>query len=38
MTEKRPLIESDDYGVDEDAAQKLLTKHKALMNDMHTYK
>ncbi|GMS78986.1 hypothetical protein PENTCL1PPCAC_1161 [Pristionchus entomophagus] len=38
MTEKKPLIESDDYGQDEDAAQKLLTKHKALMNDMHTYK
>ncbi|CAI4223262.1 unnamed protein product [Auanema sp. JU1783] len=38
MNEKRSAIVSEDYGTDEDAAQKLLAKHKALQNDMHTYK
>ncbi|CAJ0573596.1 unnamed protein product, partial [Mesorhabditis spiculigera] len=38
MAEKRILIESQDYGQDEDAAQKLLARHKALQNDMNTYK
>ncbi|CAJ0961940.1 unnamed protein product, partial [Mesorhabditis belari] len=38
MAEKRILIESQDHGQDEDAAQKLLAKHKALQNDMSTYR
>ena len=38
MNEKRPTVESEDYGMDEGAAQKLLAKHKALQNDMVTYK
>ncbi|GFT64938.1 hypothetical protein NPIL_631631, partial [Nephila pilipes] len=28
MTEKTDILESTDYGKDEDAAVKLLTKHK----------
>lgn len=38
MNEKRPALSSEDYGKDEDAAQKLLAKHKALQADMSTYR
>ncbi|VDK61916.1 unnamed protein product [Onchocerca ochengi] len=38
MNEKRGVLTSEDYGQDEDAAQKLLAKHKALQADMVTYK
>ncbi|KAK6050214.1 hypothetical protein COOONC_12281 [Cooperia oncophora] len=38
MNEKRHALESDNYGQDEDAAQKLLAKHRALQNDMQTYR
>ncbi|PIO70965.1 spectrin repeat-containing domain protein [Teladorsagia circumcincta] len=38
MNEKRAALESDNYGQDEDAAQKLLAKHRALQNDMQTYR
>ncbi|XGW05367.1 hypothetical protein V3C99_016045 [Haemonchus contortus] len=38
MNEKRAALESDNYGQDEDAAQKLLAKHKALQKDMQTYR
>ncbi|VDM44604.1 unnamed protein product [Toxocara canis] len=38
MNEKRPALSSEDYGQDEDAAQKLLAKHKALQADMGTYR
>lgn len=38
MSEKRGALTSEDYGQDEDAAQKLLAKHKALQADMNTYK
>uniref|UniRef100_A0A914XIB6 Spectrin alpha chain n=1 Tax=Plectus sambesii TaxID=2011161 RepID=A0A914XIB6_9BILA len=38
MAEKRNLLASDDYGQDEDAANKLLAKHKALQADMNAYK
>lgn len=38
MNEKRPLLSSLDYGQDEDAALKLLAKHKALQADMGTYR
>ncbi|VDL75035.1 unnamed protein product [Nippostrongylus brasiliensis] len=38
MNEKRAALESNNYGQDEDAAQKLLAKHRALQNDMQTYR
>lgn len=38
MNEKRAAIESEDFGTDEDSTQKLLAKHKALQNDMKTYR
>ena len=38
MNEKKPLVASLDYGQDEDAAQKLLAKHKALQADMGMYR
>ncbi|EJD74610.1 beta chain spectrin [Loa loa] len=38
MNEKRGALTSEDFGQDEDAAQKLLAKHKALQADMVTYK
>jgi spectrin beta len=38
MAEKRSVLASDDYGHDEDSAQKLLAKHRALQNDMAAYK
>ncbi|MFH4975130.1 hypothetical protein AB6A40_001839 [Gnathostoma spinigerum] len=38
LQDKRLLLSSNDYGQDEDAAQKLLTKHKALQTDMAAYK
>ncbi|VDK71755.1 unnamed protein product, partial [Cylicostephanus goldi] len=38
MNEKRAALESDNYGQDEDAAQKLLAKHRALQKDMQTYR
>ncbi len=37
MSEKMQLVSSKDYGRDEAAADKLLTKHKALKGDMQTY-
>ncbi|ETN74189.1 hypothetical protein NECAME_13133 [Necator americanus] len=36
--EKRAALESNNYGQDEDAAQKLLAKHRALQKDMQTYR
>uniref|UniRef100_A0A0K0DJQ5 PH domain-containing protein n=1 Tax=Angiostrongylus cantonensis TaxID=6313 RepID=A0A0K0DJQ5_ANGCA len=38
MNEKRTALESSNYGQDEDAAQKLLAKHRALQKDMQTYR
>ncbi|VDM97600.1 unnamed protein product [Thelazia callipaeda] len=38
MNEKREALTSKDYGQDEDMAQKLLAKHKALQTDMAAYK
>lgn len=38
MNEKHATLCSEDYGQDEDAALKLLTKHKALQADMSAYK
>lgn len=37
MNEKRDMLTSDDYGKDEDAAVKLLTKQKALELEIDTY-
>ncbi|GAB6026067.1 hypothetical protein CHUAL_012270 [Chamberlinius hualienensis] len=37
MNEKNDLLQSQDYGKDEDAAIKLLTKHKALELEVDTY-
>lgn len=38
LGEKRVLVASEDLGQDEDAAGKLLTKHKALQADLDAYK
>ncbi|CAP39687.2 Protein CBR-SMA-1 [Caenorhabditis briggsae] len=38
MNEKRNALASEDYGNDEDAARKLLAKHRALCEDMTTYR
>ena len=38
MREKEPIVDSKDYGKDEDAAEALLKKHQALMADIEAYK
>lgn len=38
MREKEPIVDSKDYGKDEDAAEALLKKHQALMGDLEAYK
>ncbi len=37
MREKEPIVDSKDYGKDEDAAEALLKKHQALMGDLEAY-
>jgi spectrin alpha len=37
MCEKEPIVDSKDYGKDEDAAEALLKKHQALMADIEAY-
>ena len=37
MREKEPIVDSRDYGKDEDAAEALLKKHSALMADIEAY-
>jgi len=37
MREKEPIVDSKDYGKDEDAAEALLKKHLALMTDIEAY-
>jgi len=37
MREKEPIVDSKDYGKDEDAAEALLKKHQALMTDIEAY-
>ncbi|CAF0847409.1 unnamed protein product [Brachionus calyciflorus] len=37
MSEKEPIVGSQDYGKDEDAAEALLKKHQALMTDIEAY-
>lgn len=36
--EKTSLLNQDDYGSDEDAANKLLNRHKATLVELDTYK
>jgi spectrin alpha len=37
MREKEPIVDSKDYGKDEDAAEALLKKHQALMADIEAF-
>ncbi len=37
MREKEPIVGSNDYGKDEDSAEALLKKHKALMSDLEAF-
>lgn len=37
MREKEPIVDSKDYGKDEDAAEALLKKHQALMTDIEAF-
>ncbi|KAK6044474.1 spectrin repeat-containing domain protein, partial [Cooperia oncophora] len=38
MNEKEPVVGSTDYGKDEDSAEALLKKHRALMSDLDAFK
>ncbi|RCN24247.1 SH3 domain protein [Ancylostoma caninum] len=38
MAEKEPVVGSTDYGKDEDSAEALLKKHRALMSDLDAFK
>lgn len=38
MKEKEPVVGSTDYGKDEDSAESLLKKHRALMSDLEAFK
>ena len=38
MAEKEPLVGSTDYGKDEDSAESLLKKHRALLSDLEAFK
>uniref|UniRef100_A0A0K0ELE0 SH3 domain-containing protein n=1 Tax=Strongyloides stercoralis TaxID=6248 RepID=A0A0K0ELE0_STRER len=38
MREKEPIVGSIDYGKDEDSAESLLKKHRALMSDLEAFK
>lgn len=37
MREKEPIVDSHDFGKDEDAAEALLKKHQALMTDIEAF-
>ncbi|CAD5229447.1 unnamed protein product [Bursaphelenchus okinawaensis] len=37
MREKEPVVGSTDYGKDEDSAESLLKKHRALMSDLEAF-
>lgn len=37
MTEKVPVVNSTDYGKDEDTAEALLKRHEGLMADLDAY-
>lgn len=38
MNEKQPVVGSTDYGKDEDSAESLLKKHRALMSDLEAFR
>ncbi|KAE9548243.1 hypothetical protein FO519_008545 [Halicephalobus sp. NKZ332] len=38
MREKEPIVGNTDYGKDEDSAESLMKKHRALMSDLEGYK
>ncbi|PAV55545.1 hypothetical protein WR25_20353 [Diploscapter pachys] len=38
MAEKEPIIGSTDYGKDEDSAESLLKKHRAMQSDLEAFK
>ncbi|CAJ0583549.1 unnamed protein product, partial [Mesorhabditis spiculigera] len=38
MGEKEPIVGSTDYGKDEDSAEALLKKHRALLSDLEAFK
>uniref|UniRef100_A0AC34F2Y3 SH3 domain-containing protein n=1 Tax=Panagrolaimus sp. ES5 TaxID=591445 RepID=A0AC34F2Y3_9BILA len=38
MREKEPVVGNTDYGKDEDSAESLMKKHRALMSDLEGYK
>lgn len=38
MSEKEPIVGSTDYGKDEDSAEALLKKHRALLSDLEAFK
>jgi spectrin alpha len=38
MREKEPVVGSTDYGKDEDSAESLLKKHRALISDLEAFK
>lgn len=38
MREKEPVVGSTDYGKDEDSAESLLKKHRALLSDLEAFK
>ncbi len=38
MREKEPVVGSTDYGKDEDSAEALLKKHRAIMSDLEAFK
>lgn len=38
MRDKEPIVGSIDYGKDEDSAESLLKKHRALMSDLEAFR
>jgi spectrin alpha len=38
MRDKEPIVGSMDYGKDEDSAESLLKKHRALMSDLDAFR
>ena len=37
MKEKQPIVNSQDYGKDEDSSEALLKKHEALVSDLEAF-
>jgi len=38
MRDKEPIVGSTDYGKDEDSAESLMKKHRALMSDLDAFR